>query len=573
MSSPKPEHSEPAETMLKKLKETVDPFGIAETNWEVWQAWMGRPKEFADVITRFSSQWWEVQLHALQRLAGVKEQDAIPSVAGDERFTDPVWTDNPIMDAVKEHYLLYTRNLVDAYYQVPDVPGRDSRRAAFWAKQWLNVLAPTNYFLTNPVAISKAIESGGDSLLKGMNNWARDLIKGGDIKMVDESQFRVGGNIANTPGQVVFRNDLLEVIQYTPTTAKVREMPIVLVSPWINKFYILDLDEQSSMVRYLVGKGFTVFVTSWKNPTREMRDTSFDDYVVDGVQQIVKVACDIAKVEKVHLVGYCIGGTAVSSYLAWANRGARSAKEVPVAHWTLFASLVDFDNPGELEVFIDEEIVDVLDDMMAAEGYLDSKELLRTFRMLRSNSLIWRYFVHNYLYGETPPPIAVLYWNMDGTRLPRAMHAWYLREFYLKNNLVKKDAVTIDGRPIDLARIKQPLTIVGTEEDHITPWKQTFRICQHVGGPVRYVLASSGHILGIINPPAKAAKRRYWAGEAQGETDPDKWLARQTAMPGSWWEEWTAWLAKNTGPEVAPPKPAGKYKPLCPAPGSYVLER
>jgi polyhydroxyalkanoate synthase len=244
-----------------------------------------------------------------------------------------------------------------------------------------------------------------------------------------------------------------------------------------------------------------------------------------------------------------------------------------VAHWTLFASLVDFENPGELEVFIDDEIVDVLDDMMAAEGYLDSKELLRTFRMLRSNSLIWRYFVHNYLYGETPPPIAVLYWNMDGTRLPRAMHTWYLREFYLKNNLVKKDGVTIAGRPIDLLRIKQPLTIVGTEEDHITPWKQTFRICQKVGGPVRYVLASSGHILGIINPPAKAARRKYWAGEAQGEKDPAKWLAKQKEMPGSWWEEWTGWLAKNTGPQVAPPKPAGKYKPLCPAPGTYVLER
>lgn len=557
---------------LGKLGKIADPYGILGLFAEVQKAWAEHPQEMTEAMNKLASDLTAVQWQGLHRVLGMDDEDPIPPNQQDERFAHPAWQEVPALDMLKEYYLLYFRWLEGAVYHTPDIPKKDRKRAAFWTRQWLNAIAPTNYFFTNPLAVQKFRETNGDSLLRGLDNWLKDL-QVGDVQMVDKTAFEVGKNLANTPGAVVFRNKLVEVIQYAPTAEKVHAMPIVFITPWINKFYVLDLTEKKSMVRYLVNQGFTVFITSWKNPTSDMADVTFDDYLLQGALQAIEAARSICNVPQVHAVGYCIGGTALAALMAWLNREHGDPDSVPVAHWTQFASLVDFSRPGDLEVFIDETGIEAIEDTMAGQGYLDGRELGRAFRLLRANSLIWHYVVHNYLYGESLPALDVLFWNIDGTRMPKAMHGWYLRELYLKNKLVKKNGVTLGGHPIDLGLIRQPLYAVGTEEDHITPWRQTYRIANLIQAPVRYVLSTSGHILGIINPPVKPPKRNYWSGDVKGEDDPKDWLAKQQKNPGSWWEDWVAWLRARCGELQAPP-PLGNraHRKLENAPGKYVRE-
>lgn len=556
---------------VNKSNFDLDPFGILSSCWQVQKAWLGHPQKLAEELTKLTAEIWSLEEWQLLTGAGA-HGDLFPAVNYDERFEFPVWTENPYLDTLKETYLLYTRWLEDAIFETPDVPEKTKRKAAFWARQVLNALAPTNWFWTNPEAMNRFMQTNGMSAINGWNHFLTDAERG-VISLVDESAFEVGVNLATTPGSVVFRNELLELIQYSPTTNRVHEIPIVIVAPWINKYYILDLDKEKSLIRHLVDQGFTVFVTSWKNPGAEARNTTLDDYMLKGVLEAVNVAKEVCKVPKVHLTGYCIGGTVVSALMAWLNHDD-SNDESPVAHWTLLASLADFSNPGDIDVFIDEDSVQILEQRMAKDGYLDGKDMAASFRMLRSNSLIWHYFVNNYLYGEPPEAFDVLYWNMDTTRMPEAMHSFYLRELYLNNKLVQKNALTLGGRPIDLGRITEPLYAVGTEQDHITPWKESFKIGSLVNSQVRYVLATSGHILGIVSPPVDPPKRRYWAGNLNGNVNPDAWLAKTKKVPGSWWTDWVAWLRPNCGDKKAPPPLGGrKYTPLFDAPGAYVLER
>jgi polyhydroxyalkanoate synthase len=562
--------SDSIQTMLQGLRATVDPFGIQSSLWKVQQAWLRHPRELADQLSRLGSELWSLQLQAYQALLGMGSEDLVPARVRDERFQDESWVKNPYLNLLKEYYLLYTRWLEDSVFATPDVDEKSRRRAAYWVRQGLNALAPSNYFWTNPQAVERFLETGGDSLLSGFRHWLADRPKG-DVSMVDEEVFEVGRNLATTPGKVVFRNRLVELIQYTSTTEQVSAVPIVIIAPWINKYYILDINEKKSLVRYLVERGYTVFITSWKNPTEEMRATTLDDYMLDGILRVTEVAREICGVSQVHAVGYCIGGTLLSALMAWL---ARSDGPSPIAHWTLLTTLVDFSNPGDIDVFIDEDSVRYIERTMERRGYLDGRELAVSFRMLRSNSLIWHYVVHNYLYGEDPPQFDVLYWNTDCTRLPEAMHSAYLRELYLENKLVKPDALSLGGRPLDLGRIRTPAYVVGTEQDHIAPWKETFKVCAQTGGAVRYVLATSGHIIGIVNPPVEPPKRRYWVGDAAGATDPEAWRNSMVKLPGSWWEDWHVWLTERCGPMVAPP-PLGTdtYPALADAPGTYVLER
>ncbi len=436
-------------------------------------------------------------------------------------------------------------------------------------RQWLNAIAPNNFLLTNPVAIAKALATHGESLVAGLKNFAEDA-KNGNISMTDLSAFKVGENLALTPGAVVYCNPLLEVIHYEATTPTVHKTPLVIVSPWINKFYVLDLNPQKSLVKYLTDQGFSVFITSWKNPDESMRDVSFDDYLLEGVVKIIDVAREISGADKVNLAAYCIGGTLVATYLAWANR--KDPDHVPVESATLFTTLTDFARPGDIEVFIDEEGLSFIESIMARQGYLDGKELASSFRMLRPNSLIWNYWVGNYLLGETPTAFDVLYWNMDSTRMPETMHRFYLRELYWKNKLIEPDALNIAGQPIDLARIKQPLYMVSAEEDHIAPWKQTFSLVHRTGGDVQFTLSSSGHIIGIVNPPGPKCKRTYWQGKPLAGETAEEWQARQTNVPGSWWDNWTGWLRERSGEQVKPKLSSRAYPRLCTAPGKYVLE-
>lgn len=548
----------------------LDPFGIAASWQAVWGAWARHP----DLLVRRTQDYFEslqdIQRQFLAHLAGGGTDPVEPSVH-DERFQDPAWTENPWFDFLKETYLLNTRALEDAVFATPEVPDKTRRRAAFWLRQWLNAVSPSNYLWTNPVALQRMIASGGMSLVEGYRQWLEDLVAG-DVRIVDTSGFELGKDIAATPGQVVFRNSLVELIQYTPTTAAVRRVPIVIVAPWINKYYVLDLGRKRSLIRFLVDQGFTVFVTSWKNPTGAMRDTRFDDYLTEGVLPVLDAAAEICGVESVHAVGYCIGGTLLSSALAWCARDPGTPG--PVASWTLFTTLVDFSDPGDIEVFVTEDSVKWIEQQMEQNGgFLDGKQMAGSFRWLRPNSLVWRYTVSSYLYGEEPPPMDVLQWNMDATRLPQAMHGFYLREFYLNNRLAQPDGVTLAGRPIDLSRIRAPLYAVGAEQDHIAPWKETFKIAAHVSGPVRYTLATSGHILGILSPPVDPPKRRYWSGDATGARDPEAWRDGIEKKPGSWWQDWVAWLGDVCGPEVPARQPGSDRHPaLEPAPGRYVRE-
>jgi len=353
----------------------------------------------------------------------------------------------------------------------------------------------------------------------------------------------------------------------------VRPTPIVIVTPWINKFYVLDLEPQKSLVRYLLAQGFDLYITSWKNPGADMRDTSFDDYITEGVDAAVRAARELSGADKVHAVGYCIGGTLLAVYMAWLNRRYARA-DVPVAHWTLLATLTDFQSPGDIEVFIDESGVRWLADSMHTRGYLDGAEMALTFRLLRANPLIWHYVVHGWLYGERPPAHDILYWNMDTTRMPYRMHEFYLTEMYLKNNLIRPGALTIAGEPIDLTLVHTPLYQVGAEDDHIAPWRQTFRINSQVTGSKRFVLSSSGHILGIVNPPVSPPRRHYQIGPAHRGQTADAWLATAEQRQGSWWEDWCAWLAERCGDPGPPPALANDaYPKLAEAPGTYVLER
>ena len=562
-----------ATTSPSPSRSPFDPFDIAGSSWAVQQAWLRQPERLATRLQQLLLGTSRVHDRFARASMGIPSEPALAAVRYDERFQNPIWTDQPWFDYLKEMYLLYSHWLEDAIYATENIDPKQRHRAAFWTRQWLDAVAPTNYFWTNPEALRRAIASEGFSILWGFQNWLRDAALK-DVRMVELDAFQVGRDLATTPGQVVFRNELLELIQYAPTTPQVHAIPIVLVAPWINKFYIMDLSPRNSLVRYLVGQGFTVFITSWKNPGAEARATTLDDYLLKGVRPALEAARTICGVPQVNATGYCLGGTAVAMLLAWLNADPADLAASPIAHWTTFTTLVDFSDPGEIGVFLNEASFDFLRERMAKTGYLDGANMSGAFRMLRPNSLIWHYVIHSYLYGEELPASDVLFWNCDTTRMPAAMHEFYLRELYLNNKLMQPGALEIGERRLDLGAITQPLYAVGAEQDHIAPWKQTFRLCGLIGGPARYVLATSGHIFGIINPPVTPPKRRYWVGDATGNCDPEAWREPIEKGPGSWWEDWTRWLGERCGP-LGPPPSMGHtdYPALEPAPGRYALEK
>jgi polyhydroxyalkanoate synthase len=564
----------PLETLGDSVSKAFDPYGVTTSLLNAQMAWMLHPQELGRAANALSGDLFALQSHLMRRALGIPSGDVIQPNADDARFAHPAWTNSATWDIIKEWYLAFTRHLEDMYFETPGLSDKERRRAAFWLRKWLNMVAPTNYFWLNPVAMQRFVETNGESVRKGWQNLLRDT-KARNILMVEPDAFTVGKDLATTPGKVVFRNRLVELIHYAPTTEKVHATPIVITTPWINKFYILDLTANKSMVKYLTDQGFSVFITSWKNPGAEMAEVRFDDYLLEGVNEVVRVAAEFCKVPQVHLVGYCIGGTLVSAYMAWANRHYAKG-QVPVAHWTLFTTLTDFAHPGDIDVFIDEASIGALEESMARKGYLDGSEMASSFRLLRSNTLVWNYWVHSYLLGEHLPAFDVLFWNMDTTRMPHAMHSYYLREMYLHNNLIKRDKLTIAGEPIDLDRIVQPLYAVTAEDDHIAPWKQCYRIRKYVNvnASVRFVMSSSGHILGIVNPPVDPPRRSYWIGEPERNDHWETWFDHAEKKDGTWWTDWTAWLGSRCG-ELVEAYPAANraFPALADAPGTYVLEK
>ncbi len=549
-----------------------DPFDIIGSSLAVQQAWLRQPERLAASLQGLALDAHRVHDHFARINLGMPSEPVVPAVIHDQRFQDPAWIDQPGFAYLKEIYLLYGHWLEDVIYTTEGIEPARRQRAAFWVRQWLDAIAPTNFFWTNPEALRRGIASHGYSILWGLQHWLRDATAG-EVRMAEPDAFQVGRDLAATPGQVVLRNELLELIQYAPTTDRVRAVPVVLVAPWINKYYIMDLSPDNSLVRYLVGQGFTVFATSWKNPGPEARTMTLDDYLLHGLRPALDAARAICGVPQVHAGGYCLGGTALAMLLAWFNADAADRAANPLAHWTAFTTLVDFSDPGEIGVFLSESSFEFLKQRMNKAGYLDGADMANAFRLLRPNNLIWHYVMHSYLYGEELPPSDVLFWNCDTTRMPAAMHEFYLRELYLNNRLAQ-GSLEIGGRRLDLSAIEQPLYVVGAEQDHIAPWQQTFRLCGLTGGPARYVLATSGHILGIINPPVTPPKRRYWVGDATGQRDAETWREGIEKASGSWWEDWTRWLDERCGP-LGPPPPLGnrQYPPLEAAPGRYVLEK
>ena len=488
----------------------------------------------------------------------------------DRRFSGDGWASNPVAAFSAAAYLLNARTLMGL---ADAVEGDEKTRARirFGVEQWMAAMAPSNFLAFNAEAQKKAIETKGESIAKGMQNLLHD-IRQGHVSMTDESLFEVGRNVATTEGAVVYENELFQLLEYKPLTTKVYERPFLLVPPCINKFYILDLQPDNSFIRYAVEQGHRTFVVSWRNPHEDLAHKTWDDYVEDGAMAAIDVVQSITGADQINALGFCVGGTILSNALAvMAARG-----QEPVASATFLTTLIDFADTGILDVFIDEAFVQFRELQMGKGGLMKGQDLASTFSFLRPNDLVWNYVVGNYLKGETPPPFDLLYWNSDSTNLPGPFYAWYLRNFYLENNLVQPGKLTVCGEKLDLGQLTLPVYIYGSREDHIVPINAAYASTQVLPGKKRFVMGASGHIAGVINPPAKG-KRSHWI-RADGKLPAtlDQWLEGATEHPGSWWTDWSGWLKGHAGKQIAAPKGYGKgarFKAIEPAPGRYVKEK
>ncbi len=495
-----------------------------------------------------------------------KVEPVIEPEKGDKRFSAPDWQQNAIFDTLKQSYLLAATIMLKNASEVEGLDEKQQHKLVFYMRQFLDAISPTNFSFTNPQVIHEIIQTGGQNIVSGMEHLRRDL-QAGKMKMTNTDAFAPGRNLAITPGKVIYRNKLIELIEYTPTTETVFEIPLLFIPPWINKYYILDMQPQNSQIKFLVDHGYTIFVISWKNPDASMADITFEDYMTLGPLSALDVIKKITGAPKANVIGYCIGGTLLAIVLSYlAVRGDDTVNAA-----SFFVSLLDFTEVGDTEVFVDEPQLNYIEEQMMERGYLDNRSMASMFNMLRANDLIWSNVVNNYLLGKEPPAFDLLYWNADGTRMAAAAHAYYLRNTYYENNLIKPNKLVLKGVPIDLGQIHQDIYAVGTQQDHIVPWKSAWRITKFVSGPVRFALGGSGHIAGVINPPSKG--RGYWINDKPVESA-DQWYESAERREGSWWIDWLEWLKPRSGKQVAPPSMGSKkYPPITPAPGTYVLER
>ena len=554
---------------------TADWLTAWEKTLELANGWMTGVAKSQETTLTAATRHLELMTNTYTRLWGAEAPDVLPA---DRRFKDDSWSENLAFDILKQLYLITGQWLVEMTDGLEGIDPDLRKRAQFWTQQAVDAASPSNFAATNPQVLQEIVRSGGTNLVQGYQNLISDLQKG-RISMVPDGAFEVGVDLAITPGKVVHRNPLIELIQYAPTTKRVRELPILVIPPWINKYYVMDMRPENSMFKYLVDAGFTLFTISWKNPDESVLDLEWADYMELGIIEALRVVRTITGAEKVNTVGYCLGGMVEQvtlAYLAAQGDEAASDQGLPeVSSATFFTTHQDFTDVGDIDVFLSEPEVQLLELLMdASGGYLDGRNMAATFNMLRANDLLWNYVVHNYLLGQTPPAFDLLYWNSDGTRVPGKVHSFLLREFFLADKLKEPDAIQIRGVGIDTRRVKVPAYAVAGESDHIVPWRGASKIRQLMGGPVRFVLAESGHIAGIINHPDKK-KRGYWLNTARNarRLEPDEWLAGATKHEGSWWLDWVPWLKKHAGKLVEPP-PMGSesHPPIMDAPGTYVLE-
>jgi polyhydroxyalkanoate synthase len=539
---------------------------LFKTFTQSWTELASRSFEDPTVWVRAITDYQQAQMSLWQNILTGQAMDkpvAAPD-KGDRRFAADEWSQSPVFSYIKQSYLL-TSNLMNDMAANANLDDNEQKKLEFYTKQYIDAMSPTNFAATNPEVLQQALDSNGQSLIDGLQNLMGDMDKG-RITMTDESAFTLGENIATTEGAVVFENEMLQLIQYKPSTEKVYTQPTLIVPPCINKFYIMDLQEHNSYVKYCVDQGQTVFLVSWVNPTAEQRDISWDNYVEDGTLKAIDAAKKISGSNKINATAWCIGGTILASTLA--VMAAR--KDDSITSATFLTTLTDFTDPGELSVFIDEQQVKKLTQKVEDEGLCNGRDLASAFNMLRSNDLVWSYVVNNYLKGKNPAPFDILYWNGDSTNLPANMYNYYINEMYINNKLSQPGGLTICGESIDLRNITIPVYFLSTIDDHIAPWKGTFKGTEMMQGNIEFVLGASGHVAGVINPASKN-RRNYWTGGELGQ-GADHWLETAEKQEGSWWPNWAKWLKPKSGKKIDAPKELGnnEFKVIEPAPGRYV---
>ena len=549
-----------------------DELGIAKAFMDMWSKLAANPMALAQAQVAMYFDYLRLWQNSWLKLMGHQAAPVAQPAKSDSRFKDDEWQSNFVFDYVKQSYLIAARHIHDLVSGVEGIPEESKKKVDFFTRQYIDALAPSNFALTNPQVLRETMKTGGANLVKGLRNLLEDLDEGDGqlrIKMTDMKAFKVGQNVATMPGKVVYQNELMQLIQFAPLTETVYRRPLLIVPPWINKYYILDLREKNSFIRWASQQGHTVFVISWVNPDSRLAHKTFEDYMFEGPLAALDAIEQATGEREVNAIGYCLGGTLLGCTLGYmAARGDERIKSA-----TFFVALLDFSIPGELGVFIDEKQVENLEKRMNERGYLEGSEMAATFNMLRSNDLIWSFVITNYLMGKEPFPFDLLYWNSDSTRMPAAMHSFYLRNMYLHNRLREPGGISLGGVPIDLSKVKVPAYFISTVEDHIAPWKSTYLGAKLLRGPVRFVLGGSGHIAGIVNPPA-ANKYGYWTNDVLPDS-PDDFQAGATQHPGSWWSDWQAWIDALNGADRVPARTPGEggLKAIEDAPGSYVAQR
>jgi polyhydroxyalkanoate synthase subunit PhaC len=562
-----------AEKYKSEASQSADPLHIGNAFQEFTAKMLADPSKVVAAQVELWQEYMKLWQATAQRMAGQKVEPIVEPAKGDKRFNDPAWKEEVVFDYLKQSYLLTSRWAQDTVKQVEGVDAKTAKKIEFYSKQFIDAMSPSNFALTNPQVVKATIETRGENLLKGLQNLLTDLERGKGklaISQTDMKAFKVGENIATSPGKVVFRNDVIELIQYAPATPEVYEVPLLIVAPWINKFYILDLKPENSFIKWAVEHGYTVFVISWVNPDEKLSRLTFEDYMNQGPLAALDAIEKATGQRHASAIGYCLGGTLMAPTLAY--MAARNDDRVVAC--TFFTAQVDFTEPGDLGVFIDDEQLTALEESMGKRGYLDGGEMATTFNMLRANDLIWSFVVNNYLMGKAPFPFDLLYWNADATRMPPRMHSYYLRNMYQKNLLIQPGGLTLDNVPIDLRKISIPLYIQAGKEDHIAPANSVYKATQLYSGPVRFMLAGSGHIAGVVNPP-RARKYQHWLNETA--TNPPtlaEWQKGAVEHPGSWWNDWDKWLSEKSGAKVPARVPGeGGLPAIEDAPGSYVKVR
>lgn len=548
---------------------TGDPLHISNAFSELFSHIANDPKKAIELQLGLWEDGIRLWHHTMQKFLGEQSEPVIEPDARDRRFKDDAWRDSIIFDFIKQSYLLTARWMQQGVQKIDQLDPHTLRKIDFYTRQFVDAMAPSNFLLTNPEVLKATLETGGENIVRGLTNMLEDLeqSKGAlRISMTDTGAFEVGRNLAVTKGKVIFQNDLMQLIQYSPTTDKVYQIPLLIIPPWINKFYILDLQPDNSFTQWLVSKGYTVFIISWVNPDEKLGKKRFDDYLLEGPLAALDVIESLTGERATNVIGYCLGGTLLAITLSYLQAKKQSER---IRSATYLTTMVDFRESGELSVFIDEEQLKSLENKMSDKGYLDGDDMATTFNMLRANDLIWSFVVNNYLLGKDPFPFDLLYWNSDSTRMPAAMHSFYLRNMYQKNLLVQPGAIRIAGVPIHLELLDTPAYMISTREDHIAPWKSTYTATQIYKGALRFVLAGSGHIAGVINPPSKN-KYGYWVGDTLPKS-PEEWFTKASENKGSWWEDWVKWSKAYSGEKVAARNVGNsKFKPIEDAPGSYV---